>query len=64
MMDKKDKEIFASIKAKQKELGKEWDRFCTEPDYRMSEERQADFIERMFLIYYVEQYLEIKEGAE
>ncbi|WP_163260188.1 hypothetical protein [Bacillus subtilis] len=64
MMDAKDKEMFVSLKEKQKELAKEWDKFCEEPGYRMPDERQADFLERMFLIHYVDKYLEIKEGAE
>lgn len=63
-MNAKDKEMFSSIKAKQKELAKEWDRFCVEPGYRMPDERQTDFLERMFLIHFVDKYLEMKEGAE
>lgn len=63
-MNEKDKEMFSSIKAKQKELAKEWDRFCEEPGYRMPDERQTDFLERMFLIHFVDKYLEMKEGTE
>ncbi|KAA0936958.1 MULTISPECIES: hypothetical protein [Bacillus] len=64
MMDDKDKEMFASIKEKQKELAKEWDKFCEEPGYRMPDEIQADIIERMFLIHFVDKYLEAKENTE
>lgn len=59
-MDLSSQKIFEKIKAKHKEDGLIWTKIQEDEDNQLEWEKEDEFIERMFLIFYVEQYLDIK----
>lgn len=70
-MDKEAKKIFAEIKAKAEKDKELWNKAQEDDTVHISSEEEDVIMERMFLVYYVEKFLEerqenqqLKEGLE
>lgn len=62
VMNEKDMEIFNSIREKSKKDREFWDEAQSqEYPVKIPDKVEEEIIERMFLVYYVERYLELFE---
>lgn len=57
-MNDRDKEIFESIKEKSEQDKKLWHEVQKDHTQKLSPEKEEEILERMFLVYYVEKYLQ------